>query len=47
MVGNESTFSSEKYKREELFKQHLLYHLYGVLSGEGIKIAQQYGIEAI
>jgi len=47
MISDENSFPMDRYSREDLFKQHLLYHLYGVLSNEGIKLAKNYELETL
>lgn len=45
IVSDEKNFVSQNVPLEILVKEHLLYHLYGVLSSEGIKLVENYELE--
>ncbi len=47
IIADDSTFPISLVSREHLLREHLLYHLYGVLSEKGLKIVKDYGIEAL
>lgn len=47
MIANENAFQSIDIELNNLFKEHLLYHLYGVLSEEGLKLVKKYELETI
>lgn len=47
LIANESTFSEEGMGMDTLLKEHLLYHLYGVLSEEGLKLVNKYELDTI
>lgn len=45
-IADENNFPLETFSREDLMKQHLLYHLYGILSAEGFKMIEKYELDA-
>lgn len=47
IIADESNLPMKQMSLEQLFKEHLLYHLYGVLSEEGTKIVKKHEIEAL
>lgn len=47
IIADESNFPLKLISWDQLLKEHLLYHLYGVLSEEGIKLVKQYEIETL
>jgi AcrR family transcriptional regulator len=47
LIANDTNFTVFKLGLDDLFKEHLLYHLYGVLSEEGLKLVKKYELETI
>lgn len=47
LIANDTNFTALKLGLDDLFKEHLLYHLYGVLSEEGLKLVKKYELENI
>ncbi|WP_235297850.1 TetR/AcrR family transcriptional regulator [Portibacter marinus] len=45
IISDEKNFISDNATLEELVREHLLYHLYGVLSEEGTKLVKNYELE--
>lgn len=43
-INDEAIFPWQQYKKEELLKQHMRYHLFGIVSEKGIKILNQYEV---
>ena len=41
-INDETIFPWKEYEKEELIKQHIGYHLYGIASENGLKILNQY-----
>lgn len=46
-ISDDQTFPLYKYPRDVLFKEHLLYHLYGILSDKGLETLNKYEINAL
>ena len=47
LMTNEEIFSLEDYKRHELIKQFISYHLHGIMSVKGLKLWNQYKNEIL
>jgi len=47
LISNDKDFKEDNLTLDALVKEHLLYHLYGVLSREGIKLVENYDLESI
>ncbi|GLR16859.1 TetR family transcriptional regulator [Portibacter lacus] len=47
VISDETNFKGMGLGLNELLKEHLLYHLYGVLSEEGVKLVTKYELETI
>ncbi len=46
-ISDETNFPLKFISLDSLLKEHLLYHLYGILSHEGIKLVEKYELEAL
>jgi AcrR family transcriptional regulator len=42
LVADQELFPLQQYNIEQLFKEHIIYHIYGVASPKGLKIFEQY-----
>ncbi len=42
LVADQELFPLQQYNIEQLFKEHMIYHIYGVASPKGLKIFEKY-----
>lgn len=42
LVADQELFPLQQYNIEQLFKEHIIYHIYGVASPKGLRIFEQY-----
>lgn len=42
LVADQELFPLQQYNIEQLFKEHIIYHIYGVASPKGLKIFEEY-----